>query len=101
MAKTSTIERWKRNKAKMERYRAYRLELKEKVRDPKTSDEERDLAQRKLAKIPRNALPVRYRNRCQLTGRSRGVYRKFNLGRSKFRELAHQGALPGVAKASW
>lgn len=101
MAKTSTIERWKRNKAKVERYREYRLQLKEIIRNPASSYEEKEAAQLKLQKLPRTALPVRYRNRCQLTGRARGVYRKFNLSRIKFRELAHQGLLPGVSKASW
>lgn len=101
MAKTSTIERWKRNQAKVKRYQEYRLKLKEIVRSPKSTPEEKDAAQLKLQKMPRTALPVRYKNRCQLTGRSRGVYKKFNLSRIKFRELAHQGLLPGVSKASW
>ena len=101
MAKKSTMEKWKRNKERIERYRKYHDELKEIVRNPKTSPEEKYEAQCKLQKIPRSALAVRYRNRCQLTGRSRGVYQKFNLSRIKFRELAHKGALPGVAKASW
>ncbi|MGA0163071.1 MAG: 30S ribosomal protein S14 [Bdellovibrionota bacterium] len=101
MAKTSTIERWKRNQEKVKRYQEYRLKLKETVRSPKSTPEEKELAQLKLQKMPRTALPVRYKNRCQLTGRSRGVYKKFNLSRIKFRELAHQGLLPGVSKASW
>jgi len=101
MAKTSSIVKFQRNKAKVERFKAYRLELKEKVRSPKSTPEEKMDAQVKLQKLPRGALPVRLRNRCQLTGRSRGVYKKFNLSRIKFRELAHQGLLPGVAKASW
>lgn len=101
MAKKSSVVKWKKNAEKMERFRAYRLELKEKARSPKSTPEEQYEAQIKLQKLPKSALPVRYRNRCQLTGRSRGVYRKFNLSRIKFRELAHQGLLPGVAKASW
>ncbi len=101
MAKTSSIVKFNRNKAKVERFKAYRLELKEKVRSPKSTPEEKMDAQIKLQKLPRGALPVRLRNRCQLTGRARGVYKKFNLSRIKFRELAHQGLLPGVAKASW
>lgn len=101
MAKISTIEKWKRNKEKIKRYKEYRLKLKEIVRSPKSTLEEKDEAQLKLQKMPRTALPVRYKNRCQLTGRSRGVYKKFNLSRIKFRELAHQGLLPGVSKASW
>ncbi len=79
MAKTSTIERWKRNQEKVKRYQEYRLKLKETVRSPKSTPEEKELAQLKLQKMPRTALPVRYKNRCQLTGRSRGVYKKFNL----------------------
>lgn len=101
MAKTSSVVKFVRNKAKVERYRAYRLELKEKIRSPKSTPEERLDAQMRLQKLPKGALPVRLRNRCQLTGRSRGVYKKFNLSRIKFRELAHQGLLPGVGKASW
>ncbi len=101
MAKTSSIVKFKRNKAKVARFRAYYLELKEKVRSPKSTPEEKVEAQLKLQKLPRNALAVRLRNRCQLTGRSRAVYKKFNLSRIKFRELAHQGLLPGVSKASW
>ena len=69
MAKTSSIVKFKRNKEKVARFRAYYLELKEKIRDPKTSPEERSEAQVKLQKLPRNALAVRLRNRCQLTGR--------------------------------
>lgn len=101
MAKKSTIEKWNKNKAKIERYRKYHDELKEIIRNPRSTPEEKYEAQWKLQRIPRSALAVRYRNRCQLTGRARGVYRKFNLSRIKFRELAHKGALPGVAKASW
>jgi small subunit ribosomal protein S14 len=69
--------------------------------DPKLSDEERDAARSKLQKLPRNGNPNRVRNRCELTGRSRGVYRDFKLCRNKFRELALQGLIPGVTKASW
>jgi len=101
MAKKSTMEKYKKSKAKVEQYRAYRLELKEKVRSPKSTDEERAEAMIKLATLPRRALPVRLNSRCELTGRSRGVYKKFRLSRIKFRELAHQGLLPGVSKASW
>lgn len=101
MAKTSTVEKWKRNKAKCERLMKYRAELKEIIRKPSTTDEDRYEAQWKLQKLPRRALPVQQVNRCILTGRSKGVFRKFNLSRIKFRELAHKGALPGVSKASW
>jgi small subunit ribosomal protein S14 len=101
MAKKSSIEKYKRNLAKVERFKGYRLQLKATIQSPKTGDDERAEAMMKLATLPRTALPVRIRNRCQLTGRSRAVYRKFKLSRIKFRELAHQGLLPGVAKASW
>lgn len=101
MAKTSSIVKHQRSRELVARYRELRLKLKEIVRDPKSTHEARVDAQRKLAKIPKRALPVRFRNRCQLTGRSRGNYRKFELCRLKFRELSHLGLLPGVSKASW
>lgn len=101
MAKKSTMEKYRRNQMLVERYREKRLELKKTIRNPKTSIEDRDAAQRALNKIPRAGLPVRLVTRCELTGRSRAVYKKFKLSRIKFRELAHQGKLPGVAKASW
>jgi small subunit ribosomal protein S14 len=101
MAKTSSIVKYNRNVKRVERYRELRLKLKETIRSPKSSPEEKEAAQLKLAKIPRSGLGVQLRNRCQLTGRSRAVYRKFKLTRHKFRELAHKGLLPGVSKASW
>jgi small subunit ribosomal protein S14 len=69
--------------------------------DPKLTEEAREEARLKLQKIPRNAHPVRVRNRCELTGRPRAVYRDFKLSRNKFRELANNGLIPGVTKASW
>jgi small subunit ribosomal protein S14 len=75
--------------------------LRKKAIDPKLSDDERDAARAKLQKLPRNANPNRVRNRCELTGRPRGVYRDFKLCRNKFRELANNGLIPGVTKASW
>ena len=101
MAKTSSIVKYGKSRKLVARYREIRLKLKEIVRDPKSAGEERLEAQRKLSQIPRRALPVQLRRRCELTGRSRGVYRKFNLSRLKFRELALRGLLPGVSKASW
>lgn len=101
MAKKSSIEKWKRNLEREKRYREYHRSLKETIRDPKTSAEEKAEAQYKLWKMPRSALPVRQYTRCHLTGRSRAVYQKFGLSRIKFRELAHKGLLPGVSKASW
>jgi small subunit ribosomal protein S14 len=101
MAKTSSIVKYRKSVALVERYREKRLKLKEVIQSPKSTMEEKMTAQRKLAKIPRRALPVQLKTRCELTGRTRAVYRKFKLSRLKFRELAHQGILPGVAKASW
>ena len=75
--------------------------IKDKLKDKKTSDEEAMELRTKLQKIPLNALAVRKRNRCALTGRPRGVYRKFTLGRTKLREMAMQGLIPGLTKASW
>ena len=76
-------------------------ELRKKAIDPKLSDEEREAARAKLQKLPRNGNLNRVRNRCELTGRPRGVYRDFKLCRNKFRELANNGLIPGVTKASW
>jgi small subunit ribosomal protein S14 len=101
MAKTSSIVKYKRNVKRVAKYRELRLKLKEAIRNPATSTEDRETAQRKLAKIPRSALPVQLRSRCEITGRARAVYKKFKMTRHKFRELAHKGFLPGVAKASW
>lgn len=83
------------------RYRALRKELRDKVKNLKLSDEERFAAQKKLQKLPRNSAEVRVRNRCELTGRPRGVLSKFKLSRMKFRELALTGMIPGVTKSSW
>ena len=83
------------------RYSKKRAELKAIVNDVNSSFEERMAAQEKLQMIPRNASPVRVRNRCALTGRARGYMGLFDLSRIKFRELALQGVLPGVKKTSW
>ena len=101
MAKTSMVEREKRRAKIVMRYAAKRAQLKELIRDPKTSPEERAAAQAKLQSQPRDASPSRGRNRCAITGRSRGVYRKFGLARVKIREVANRGEIPGLAKASW
>ena len=85
----------------VKRHAAKRAELKELIRNPKTSDEEKMDAQKKLQNLPRDASPVRLRNRCAMTGRPRGVFRKFGLARNKLRELAMNGAIPGIIKASW
>jgi small subunit ribosomal protein S14 len=101
MAKTSMVEREKRRAKIVKKYAAKRAQLKELIRDPKTSPEERAAAQAKLQSQPRDASPARGRNRCAITGRSRGVYRKFGLSRVKIREVANRGEIPGLSKASW
>jgi small subunit ribosomal protein S14 len=101
MAKTNMVEREKRRAKIVKRYAARRAELKELIRSPKTSPEDRAAAQARLQSLPRDASPSRQRNRCQITGRSRGVYRKFGLARTKIREVAMRGEIPGLAKASW
>jgi small subunit ribosomal protein S14 len=101
MAKTSMIERDKRRIVIAKKHAANRARLKEAIRDPKTSPEDRAAAQVKLQQLPRDASPTRQRNRCAITGRSRGVYRKFGLARVKIREGQARGEIPGLAKASW
>ena len=83
------------------KFKAKRAQLIEIMQDPRASDEAKDEARAKFQKLPRDASPVRLRNRCALTGRPRGVYRKFGLGRNKLRDLALKGEVPGVIKASW
>jgi len=85
----------------VKRYAAKRKALKEKAADLNLAAEERAEAQAKLAKLPRNSSAVRVRNRCRLTGRPKGYYRKFGLGRNKLRESAMRGDVPGLVKASW
>lgn len=101
MAKRSSIEKNKRRMKLVERYSSKRLELKAIVKNESVSWEERMMAQEKLQSIPRNASPVRVRKRCAITGRPRGYIGLFSISRIKFRELALQGVLPGVKKASW
>jgi small subunit ribosomal protein S14 len=101
MAKLSLINREKRRRETVKKFAARRAEILAVIENPKLSDEERDLARAKLQKLPRNASPVRLRNRCTLTGRPRGTFRKFALGRNKLREIAMRGEIPGVIKASW
>jgi small subunit ribosomal protein S14 len=85
----------------VKKFAAKREQLMAIINDQKMSPEDRYEARLKLQKLPRNASPVRLRNRCALTGRPRGVYRKFGLGRSKLRDIAMRGEIPGVIKASW
>ena len=90
------------NRRKMvKKYAAKRAELKAIVNNQKLSPEDRYEARLKLQRLPRDASPVRLRNRCALTGRPRGVYSKFGLGRGKLRDIAMRGEIPGVIKASW
>ncbi|MFC4125804.1 30S ribosomal protein S14 [Nocardia rhizosphaerae] len=101
MAKKSKIARNEQRRAIVERYAARRAELKELIRAPGTSDAERAAAQAELRKQPRDASPVRLRNRDAADGRPRGHLRKFGLSRVRVREMAHRGELPGVHKSSW
>jgi small subunit ribosomal protein S14 len=101
MAKTNMLEREKRRAALAKKHAQKRAKLKELIRDPRSSPEQRVAAQESLQKLPRDSNPNRGRNRCAVTGRSRGVYRKFGLGRAKLREAASRGELPGLTKASW
>ena len=101
MAKKSIIEREKKRRKAVAKHAGKRAELKAIVARRDASDEERRQAQVQLQQLPRNASPVRLRSRCALTGRSRGVYRKFGLGRNKLREAAMRGDIPGLVKASW
>jgi small subunit ribosomal protein S14 len=101
MAKTNMVEREKRRAKIVKKYAVKRAELKETIRSPKSSQEERAAAQVALQKMPRDASASRGRKRCAITGRSRGVYRKFGLSRVKVRETANRGEIPGLTKASW
>lgn len=101
MAKKSMLERNKRREENVAKYRTRRADLRAKVRDLKASDEERMAAMLELQKLPRDSSYIRVRNRCGLTGRPRGYYRKFGLARNKLRELMMKGVVPGVVKASW
>ena len=101
MARLSAIVKNKRREKLSKKLGPKAAELRKKAIDPKVTEEERDAARLKLQKIPRNGNPNRVRNRCELTGRPRAVYRDFKLCRNKFRELANNGLIPGVTKASW
>ena len=101
MAKIALINRDAKRRAIVKKYAARRAELTAMVNNAKLSDEERYEARIKLQKLPRDSSAVRLRNRCALTGRPRGTYRKFGLARNKLREIAMRGEIPGVTKASW
>ena len=101
MAKVALINREQKRRDTVKKFEAKRAELLAIISDVKLGDEERHAARLKLQALPRDASPVRLRNRCALTGRPRGTFRKFGLGRSKLREHAMRGEIPGVIKASW
>ena len=101
MAKLALKLRDQKRRKTVEKFKARRAALMEILQDPRASDDAREQARVRLQKLPRDASPVRLRNRCALTGRPRGVYRKFGLGRNKLRELALKGEVPGIIKASW
>jgi small subunit ribosomal protein S14 len=101
MAKLALINREEKRRKTVEKYAAKRAELVAIIDDVSRSDEERFEARQKFQALPRNASPVRLRNRCKLTGRPRGVFRKFGLGRSKLRDFVMRGEVPGMTKASW
>ena len=101
MAKKSMIQRELKRAKLVARHAEKRAKLKAIIRSVNSSDEERAAAQAKLNAMPRDASPTRQRNRCAITGRPHGVYRKFGLGRNKLREAAMNGEIPGLTKASW
>ena len=101
MAKKSMIQRELKRAKLVAKYAKKRKELKAIIRSVSATDEERRAAQAKLNAMPRDASPTRQRNRCAITGRPHGVYRKFGLGRNKLREAAMNGEIPGLTKASW
>ena len=101
MAKTSSVYRNLKRAKMAEKFASRRNKLKKIVMDKTISPEERFQATLKIAEMPRNSAKIRYRNRCKLTGRSRGVYRKFGLARIELRDMASFGEIPGLVKSSW
>ena len=101
MAKLAVVKREQKRRKTVKKFAAKRTQLLALINDQKLAPEDRYEARLKLQKLPRNASPVRLRNRCALTGRPRGVYRKFGLARGKLREIAMRGEIPGIIKASW
>ena len=101
MAKTAVINRNDKRRKTVKKFEVKRAALLAIINDFKQPEDERMAARMQLQKLPRNASPSRVRNRCKLTGRPRGVYRKFGLGRNKLREIAMRGEIPGMTKASW
>ena len=101
MAKTSSVEKNNHRRKLVDQYAAKRKRLKDLANDEKRPSEERFAARLKLAEMPRNGSKVRIRNRCEMTGRARGYYRKLKLCRNQLRELSSQGLVPGMVKSSW
>jgi small subunit ribosomal protein S14 len=101
MAKLCMTQRELKRRKTVEKFKAKRVALDEVIRSSKASGEDKMEARKKLAVLPRNSSPVRLRNRCALTGRPRGTFRKFGLARGKLRDLMMSGEVPGVVKASW
>jgi small subunit ribosomal protein S14 len=101
MAKTSSVEKNKRRRRLAAQYAEKRKRLKAIADDLKLPAEERFAARIKLAEMPRNSSPVRIRNRCEITGRPRGYYRKLRMCRNQLRDLSSQGLIPGMVKSSW
>lgn len=101
MAKLALINRELKRRKLVAKFAGKRAALIATINDSNASDEDRYNARLKLQSLPRNAAPTRLRNRCELTGRPRGVFRKFGLARNKVREFAMRGEIPGVVKASW
>ena len=101
MAKLALINRESKRRKMVAKFAARRAALFAIIEDSKRTDEDRQEARETIQRLPRNSSPVRLRNRCRLTGRPRGVFRKFGLGRNKLREIALRGEIPGVIKASW
>ena len=101
MAKLSTVLRNEKRLKLVAKFARRRAELLAVINDAKAADEDRAAARAKLQRLPRDSSPVRLRNRCTLTGRPRGYFRKFGLARNKLREIALRGEVPGVIKASW
>jgi small subunit ribosomal protein S14 len=101
MAKKSMLERQARRERAVAKYARKRADYKRIIQDPRTSEEQKLAARLRLNAMPRDASPVRLRNRCSITGRAHGYYRKFGLARNKLRETTMRGEIPGLRKASW
>ena len=101
MAKKSMMIRQAKRERIVRKYAARREEYRKIIRDPRATDEQKLAAQMRLQELPRDASPVRLRNRCPLSGRPRGYYRRFGLGRNMLREATMSGEIPGLSKASW